>query len=156
MSITGRVSICDDNVIVEILREGQPVAEGETGEVVVTGLHTYSMPFIRYRTGDIATRGSNSCACGQPFSTLLDIQGRAVEYFRFAGDRRGRPYEITGPLIESESEWVFQHQIIQESRDSVRLKITPMPTSFRAWRRRSTGLKAALPSWHCRGWGCER
>lgn len=121
----GVYHVCDDNVIVELLREGKPAAEGETGEVVVTGLHTYTMPFIRYRTGDIATRGSDSCACGQPYSTLLEIQGRVVDYFRFAGNRRIHPYEITGPLIESESEWVFQHQIVQESEDAVRLKVAP-------------------------------
>lgn len=122
----GAYHTCDDNIVLEILGNGKPVAEGETGEVVVTGLHSYMMPFIRYRTGDIATKGSESCRCGQPFSTLHDIQGRTVDYFRLPGNRSVHPFVITGPLIERESEWVFQHQIVQESEDAVTLKIAPV------------------------------
>jgi len=41
--------------LTEVLREdGTPVREGETGEVVVTGFWNTAMPFIRYRTGDMA------------------------------------------------------------------------------------------------------
>jgi len=41
--------------LTEVLREdGTPVQEGETGEVVVTGFWNTAMPFIRYRTGDMA------------------------------------------------------------------------------------------------------
>lgn len=44
---------------VEILDEnGQEVAEGEMGEVVVTSLYNKILPFIRYRTGDQAIRGA--------------------------------------------------------------------------------------------------
>ncbi len=122
----GIYHICDDNVIVEILNNGRPVAAGETGEVVATALHSYTMPFIRYRTGDIATRGTDRCQCGQPFSTLLHIKGRSVDYFRLPGNRYVHPYEITGPLIDHESGWIFQHQMVQESEDNVILKIAPL------------------------------
>ncbi|MGH7802523.1 MAG: phenylacetate--CoA ligase family protein [Thermodesulfobacteriota bacterium] len=122
----GAYHVCDDNVILEILSNGRPGAAGETGEVVATALHSYTMPFIRYRTGDIGTRGTECCQCGQPFSTLLHIKGRCVDYFRLPGNRYVHPYEITGPLIDHESSWIFQHQMVQESVDNVILKIATL------------------------------
>ncbi len=65
--------VCDDGVLVEVLDEdGRPVGVGETGHVVATALHSYAMPFVRYRTGDLAVRGPDACPCGQPYSTLGD------------------------------------------------------------------------------------
>lgn len=51
-----RFKVVDDNVLLEIVNEvGRPIrAEGEWGDVVVTGKHQYTLPFIRYRTGDRA------------------------------------------------------------------------------------------------------
>ncbi len=64
---SGDLHTCDDGVLVEVLRDGGAVEPGERGEVVVTNLHAYAMPFIRYRLGDLATRGER-CACGAPFA----------------------------------------------------------------------------------------
>jgi len=75
----GQLHGCDDGAIVELLHEGQPVAAGERGEVVATNLHSYAMPLIRYRLGDIATRGDQSCACGRPFTRIHSIEGRPAE-----------------------------------------------------------------------------
>jgi len=121
--------VCDDNVLVEIVGEdGRSVGSGEVGEVVATALHSYTMPFVRYRTGDLAIRGPDSCDCGQPFSTLRAIQGRAVDYLRLAGGRRVHPYAITVHLAEREAAWVAQHQIVQADLSHVRLNIQPART----------------------------
>ena len=89
--------VCDDNVVVEILGEdGAPVPVGATGEVVVTGLHGYTMPFVRYRLGDLAVRGPDTCPCGAPWSTLSAIQGRTGDILRLPGGRRVHPYLVTG------------------------------------------------------------
>jgi phenylacetate-coenzyme A ligase PaaK-like adenylate-forming protein len=67
---------CDEAALVEVVHDGRPAADGEQGDVVATALHSYAMPFIRYRLGDIVTRGEQSCACGLPFATIGTIQGR--------------------------------------------------------------------------------
>ena len=83
--------VCDDNVLIEIVGEdGRPVEAGEVGEVVATALHSYTMPFVRYRTGDLAIRGPGACGCGQPFSTLRALRGRGVDSLRAASDRADR------------------------------------------------------------------
>jgi phenylacetate-CoA ligase len=122
----GGYHVCDDNVLIEVVDDdGRPVQVGASGEVVATALHSYTMPFVRYRTGDVAIRGPEVCACGQPFSTLRAIEGRDTDYLRLPGGRRIHPYAITGHLAEREAEWVWQHQLVQESTERVQLKVRP-------------------------------
>jgi phenylacetate-CoA ligase len=69
---SGALHTCD-GVIIEVLRDGRPAEPGERGDVVVTNLHAYAMPFLRYRIGDVATR-EGPCACGAPFSTIGEVR----------------------------------------------------------------------------------
>lgn len=50
--------------------------EGDRGELVGTGLLNRSMPLIRYRTGDHATRREHTCACGRKWDRFSDVEGR--------------------------------------------------------------------------------
>lgn len=118
--------VCDDSVIVEVIDgDGRPVRTGQTGEIVATALHSYTMPFVRYRTGDLAIRGPSPCPCGQPFSTLRAIEGRTLDYLRLPGGRRVHPYLITSPLSAHEAAWIRQHQVVQTSERRVRLNVLP-------------------------------
>jgi phenylacetate-CoA ligase len=122
----GPLHTCDDGMIVEIVRDGVPVAEGERGEVVVTGLLSKTVPFIRYRMRDIATRGAETCACGQPFSTLSKIQGRVLHYLKVPGIGWMHPFELSTPLLEHETGWIDQFQLVQESESRLQLRIAPL------------------------------
>ncbi|NNM29447.1 MAG: phenylacetate--CoA ligase family protein, partial [Akkermansiaceae bacterium] len=65
-----------ENLLVELLDEnGRPCAPGETGRLVITGLHNYAMPLIRYEIGDHAVAGER-CACGRGLPVLSKILGR--------------------------------------------------------------------------------
>jgi phenylacetate-CoA ligase len=121
----GALHVCDDNVILEVLRDGRPAAEGERGEVVATNLHALAMPFIRYRIGDLVVRGAQSCRCGQPFSLLRAIDGRAAHYLSLDG-RRVHPFEVTGRLLQGDVSWIDRHQLAQEREDAVVLRIAPL------------------------------
>src|SRR5262245_26125143 len=92
--------ICGGSVIVELLRDGQPVTHGEVGEVVVTSLHSYAMPFLRYRLADLARRGPDACPCGAPFATLLEVQGRTAEMFHLPDGRQLHPYLLLVALVD--------------------------------------------------------
>lgn len=63
-------------VLVEILDEkGNEVKEGEIGRVVLTSLHNFAAPIIRYEIGDYAEKGK-SCSCERSLPVLNRILGR--------------------------------------------------------------------------------
>lgn len=74
------IHINEGEFIAEILdvQTGQPVQEGQTGELVLTNLGRWGSPVIRYRTGDLVRHGGYSCTCGRSFLTLPGgVLGRA-------------------------------------------------------------------------------
>ena len=75
--------------LVEVLdAEGRQVGEGETGEVVVTGYHNRALPFIRYRTGDLAVYGGERDGVVR----LRQVVGRTQEHIL---TRAGQGYART-------------------------------------------------------------
>ena len=116
---TGDLHTCDDLIIVEVLRGTTPVAVGERGEVVATNLHSWTMPFIRYRLDDLVTRGPAHCRCGAPFATIQAIQGRMLDYLPLSDGRLIHPYQIIDTLLHDRITWMRQYQIVQERADLI-------------------------------------
>jgi phenylacetate-CoA ligase len=123
---TGALHVADDSVVVEVLRDGRPVGAGETGQLVGTALHSFAMPFLRYRLGDMVTRGTTPCRCGQPFSTIESVQGRMVDYLVLPGGRLLHPYRLT--VRGTRCPWVRQQQVTQEREDRIVLRVVPRGT----------------------------
>jgi phenylacetate-CoA ligase len=117
----GTYHVCDDNAIIEI--EGEDSAH--SGELIGTSLHFAAMPIIRYRLGDIVTRGPDRCACGSPFSTLSAITGRTIDYFPLADGRLLHPHLLAAAVSKGGFEWMHQYQIVQERRDRVVMRVIP-------------------------------
>ena len=77
----GGMHLTAEDIVVEIIgSNGQPVVEGEAGEIVITHLATRDFPFIRYRTGDVAVMDPKPCKCGRGLPLLKEIQGRATDF----------------------------------------------------------------------------
>lgn len=73
-------------IIVEIVGDnGQLVADGEPGEVVITTLGVEGMPLLRFRTGDIAAKITNPCACGRHSYRLTPLLGRKNNMLKLKG-----------------------------------------------------------------------
>jgi len=65
-----------EGIYVEILdSDGRPTAPGQIGKVVVTPLHNFAMPLIRYEIGDYAEVG-RPCDCGRNLPVITRILGR--------------------------------------------------------------------------------
>jgi phenylacetate-CoA ligase len=78
--------IIDEWIIVEIVRPGtgDPVAEGEVGEVVVTTLNP-DYPLIRFGTGDLSAMLPGRSACGRTNARLKGWMGRADQTTKVRG-----------------------------------------------------------------------
>ena len=75
-----------DLACVEIVDErGQPVPDGEPGEVVLTPLQIEGMPLVRFRTGDIARLSRRPCSCGRRTPRLGPILGRLHHMLKVRG-----------------------------------------------------------------------
>lgn len=73
-------------IIVEVLDEnGKPVADGETGEVVVTTLGVEGMPLLRFRTGDLCQQFTKPCNCGRKTARLGPVIGRQQQMIKYKG-----------------------------------------------------------------------
>ena len=78
---SGGMHISAEDIIVEIIGpDGEILPEGESGEIVVTHMATAEFPFVRYRTGDIASLSSEPCVCGRGLPLLVDLQGRSTDF----------------------------------------------------------------------------
>ncbi|MCP5373156.1 MAG: AMP-binding protein [Hyphomicrobiales bacterium] len=78
--------VIDEGVIVEIVRPGtgDPVAEGEVGEVVVTTL-TPEYPLIRFATGDMSAVMAGASPCGRTNTRIKGWMGRADQTTKVKG-----------------------------------------------------------------------
>lgn len=74
--LSGHYHVQSEWAIVEILDPlGKPCAPGQVGRIVVSPLHNFAMPLLRYDTGDFAEVGER-CACGRGLQSLVRILGR--------------------------------------------------------------------------------
>jgi phenylacetate-CoA ligase len=108
-----------ENVLLEVLREdGTPCEPGETGRVVITPLHNFAMPLIRYELGDYAVVGA-PCGCGRGLPVLTSIVGRARNMAR---DPAGRLFQPGFDAALDESRLpVEQFQFVQHSPSVVEM-----------------------------------
>jgi len=115
----GTYHVMDPNYVIEYLKDGEEVEPGQDGEIVITHLDAWGMPFIRYRTGDVAQQGKGSCACGRGFSTMSNIQGRTTD-FVVTPDGRWQ-HGLSVIYVVRDIEGVAEFKIIQEDVDDVRV-----------------------------------
>jgi phenylacetate-CoA ligase len=113
-----------ENVLVEILgQDGAAVRPGEVGQVVVTGLYNYAMPFIRYAIGDVATAGPESCACGRSLPVIAQVEGRTRHAFVFKDGSRIWP-RLSNFQVENFIS-CREFQLVQLDRERIEFRYVP-------------------------------
>ena len=112
---------------VEIIRhDGTPAHPGEVGEIVITSLINYSMPLIRYRTGDMGIFAKEPCTCGRQLPLLKEVIGRSSDVFVTSEGGIVVPeYFIHFIGVVLNTGWVLKYQAIQEDINHVHIKIVP-------------------------------
>jgi len=116
--------IAAEDVVVEIVDDsGMPVTQGHQGRIVVTNLHNYGMPFIRYDLGDTGALLAGTCACGRELPRLSGLFGRSNTYLHTRSGRRISPGGLYLDRLASLP--VVQYQVVQEDLDSVVIYLVP-------------------------------
>lgn len=113
----------EDNFLMEVINPntGEPVAEGEIGELVLTTLNREAMPLIRYRTRDLTRIIPEPCKCGRTHRRISRILGRSDDMFIVKGVNIF-PQQIEQVLMSIKG--VAQnYQIVLESYDEMTVKV---------------------------------
>jgi len=111
---SGLYHVQSESVMVEILdQQGQPCAPGAVGRVVVSTLHNFAMPLLRYEIGDYAEAGA-ACPCGRGLPTLARIVGRKRNMLVLPNGERRWP--LSGFRTFRDIAPIRQYQLVQHSR----------------------------------------
>lgn len=119
--VSGQYHVMAESVLVEVLdAAGNPCAPGETGRLVVSSLHNYATPLIRYELRDHAVAGT-PCACGRTLPTLARIAGRERNMVRLPDGSTHWP--LVGFHKFRDIAPVRQYQLIQHTLQSVEVRL---------------------------------
>ncbi|MBI5005779.1 MAG: phenylacetate--CoA ligase family protein [Nitrosomonadales bacterium] len=119
--VSGLYHIQSESLIVEVLDDdGRQCRPGETGRVVLTDLHNFATPVIRYEIRDYAEVGP-SCPCGRGLPTLARILGRRRNMVVFPDGRRHWP--LIGAHRYREVADIRQYQAIQHSLEDIEIRL---------------------------------
>ena len=111
-----------ENLIVEIVKEdGTYAKEGETGRIIVTDLHNYGMPFIRYEIGDIAVFTGRKCSCGRGLPVIEDVVGRSLDMIK-TPEGKIVPGEFF-PHLMKEFKEIIKFQVVQKTLEDLQIKM---------------------------------
>ena len=116
--------LTQEHLLVEILDDaGHPARDGEEGNVVITDLYNYGMPFVRYANGDraVAAASNSACPCGRGLIKLQKVTGRRLDVLT-SPDGRRIPGEFF-PHLMKEFSGIKRFQVIQERADTIRLRL---------------------------------
>lgn len=123
----GVMHLWPDAGIVEVVDDATdaPVAAGEVGSLVCTGLLNRDMPLIRYRVGDRGAleNGGGTCGCGRTLPAIRAIEGRTSDLLIAADGRRH--FALAGlfqglPIVE--------RQTIQHAVEHIEVLLVPDET----------------------------
>ena len=142
--------VSEENLLVEIVGDDRrPAPRGVAGDVVVTDLHNFGMPFIRYLNGDVASFADDDhCACGRWLRRIARVEGRRCDTLV---DARGAPLPgmLFIALLAQKVNLVRQFQVVQKNDGKVTLKIVRGPSfaqpALDAITRRFKGYLRGLP-----------
>jgi phenylacetate-CoA ligase len=116
--------VAAEDVVLEIVDDvDTPLPPGTEGRILLTNLHNYGMPFIRYENGDAGSFVAEACPCGRALPLLSHVVGRRFDMIHTPSGRR-----ITGSNLGSGRFAllpILQFQVVQEGLDHIVVHIVP-------------------------------
>ena len=121
----GRLHLWPEAGLVEVvdMHADHPVAVGETGRLVCTGLVNTTMPLVRYLVGDAGSlrADTDTCPCGRTLPALTSVEGRCDDLVHTID---GRVIGRLDPVFKGDLP-IAAAQIIQEALDEFRVLVVP-------------------------------
>jgi phenylacetate-CoA ligase len=140
----------EDHFIIEALNPetGEPVKDGEKGELVFSCLTKQAFPLLRFRTKDIGILNHEQCACGRTFVRMSKPMGRTDDMLIIRGVNVF-PSQIETVLLQKGYSANYQILVGRENNtDTFEVQVEMTPDKFSDIvadiRRRETELSAAL------------
>lgn len=116
-----------ENCILEIVdSSGNPVPDGEYGELVGTSLSNLGFPLLRYRTGDMTRFLPGKCSCGRDSRRIARIDTKREDLLLMPDGSLLSASNLTFPFKEVDN--ILESQIYQESVDKIFVRIVPAET----------------------------
>ncbi len=109
---------------------GKPMPDGEEGNLIVTALSNYAMPFIRYNQQDriVIDDGNKHCTCSIQFPLLHSFKGRSNDAFTLkSGKVLGSGYllDVGYSTLVKYADCIDYWALIQETKESITLECVP-------------------------------
>lgn len=118
---TENYHVQSETVYVEVLDDdGRPCVPGEVGRVVISSLHNYAMPFLRYEIGDYAEVGER-CSCARGLPVLTRVAGRQRNMWTLPGGKRVWP--MFSSSVWGHIDAIRQLQLVQHAVDHIEARI---------------------------------
>jgi phenylacetate-CoA ligase len=136
--------IWEDQFLVEIIdpTTGEPLPEGEPGELVLTTLTRQAMPLLRYRTRDLTHILPGPCPCGRTHRRLARIQGRTDDMLIVRG-ANFYPQQVERVLMKVPGVG-RNYQIVLDGIDELTVRVEVSATGLDGQVRHLDGLQERL------------
>lgn len=134
-----------EHVLLEVLDDdGEPCAPGQVGRIVLTDLHNFATPFIRYEIGDLAEVGEH-CPCGRGLPRIRRILGRVRNLIRLPDGTKAYPKLGERRIAETPGADIRQYRVIQRSLTTLEMQVvSPRPLDETQRRHIAEGLRESL------------
>jgi phenylacetate-CoA ligase len=110
-----------ESMVVETVRDGKPCSPGEPGNILLTSLTNYGMPFIRYEVGDIGVLTDRECSCGRGLPMLSQVIGRVHDVI-ITADGEYLPGEFF-PHLFKDFEGIKKYRVTQKTKTHLLIEI---------------------------------
>lgn len=100
------------------------VLDEENGELIITNLENYVMPFIRYKSGDQVVFDEKACTCGRNFPLIKEIKGRVLHNIQ-APNGKILNYHFFSTLLDKDYQYIHKYQVVHKDNGALEVLIVP-------------------------------
>lgn len=121
----GSMHLMSDHLAIEFVDDnGERVAPGEPGRIIITDLSSFQMPQIRYDIGDIGSFSESTCSCGITLPIMNILEGRKEDFIR---TKNGKMIHAAYLCYTLKEDSVAEFKMYQKSLDQFHVQIVKTP-----------------------------